>query len=176
MSRTALWTVICCLLAGCGGGPPAVEDDAASAPCPDGAPPVPVAAGWLDPSDEAVRARAESCHMIETALADTTHSWLWLEVDLPGRCRIRALGPGALAFTLRSEDGIREAPDLGLFVALTHDANTFLNSQGGPITIRDTHAGSTGGRVKLLARLPELDTLRTVVDHVRPVPGRWIRK
>ncbi|MBU1073494.1 hypothetical protein KKG45_09635, partial [bacterium] len=73
-------------------------------------------------------------------------------------------------------DVVREVRDAGLFVALSLDANTFLNSTSGPITIRSGHATAGSGCVRLLARLPAVDTRRTVVDHVSPVPGRWIQK
>ncbi len=176
MIRIAYITVILCLLVGCASEPPSVQDVSSTIPRSENVPVIPTVTGWLDASDPKIQTKAETCHMLRTALVDSTHSWLWLEIDLPERRYIRVRGRGALAFTLADGDSTSEVRDEGLFVALSHDANTFLNSQGGPITIRTTHAASTVGRVRLLARLPAVDTTRTVVHHVKPVPERWIQK
>ncbi len=176
MIRIAYMALTLCLLVGCASEPPSAQDTSTAPLKAANVPVTLTSTGWLDTSDAKVLAKAETCHMLRIALADTTHSWHWLEIDLPDRRHIRVLGRGALAFTLTDGDGTTEVRDAGLFVALSHDANTFLNSQGGPITIRTAHAATTGGRVRLLARLPAVDTERTVVHHVKPVPERWIQK
>ncbi len=168
--------ILVTLLAGCASPPP--EADIRSVP--DSSSIIkaisPVVTDWLDPTDPEVRKKADTCHMLRTALTDTTHSWLWLELDLSDSRYVRVLGQGALVFGLLTDDGPREVTDTGLFVALTQNANTFLNSTSGPITIRAVHATAPGGPVRLLARLPAVDTTRTVVHHVKPVPERWIQK
>jgi len=176
MIRIAYMSAALCLLAGCAGGP--LPDPAALSAVQRASdvPLIPEVTGWLDVSDESVQARSETCHMLKTALADSSHAWLWLEIDLPEGRYVRVQGHGALTFTLVDGDGTSEVRDAGLFVALGKDANAFLNSSSGPITIRQAHATSSSGRVKLLARLPAVDTSRTVVHDVRPVPKLWTLK
>jgi hypothetical protein len=176
MIRIAYMTVTLCLLVGCASEPPSMQDDSTAVARVLDVPVIPTATGWLDASDAKVQAKAETCHMLRIALADSSHSWLWLEIDLPERRHVRVLGQGSLTFGLIAPDGPREVRDAGLFVALTQNANTFLNSSSGPITIRAAHAATVGGRVRLLARLPVVDTASTVVHHVKPVPERWIQK
>ncbi len=176
MIRIVYITVTLCLLVGCASEPPSAHDVSTAATRARDVPVILTATGWLDTSDTKVQAKAETCHMLRTALADSTHSWLWLEIDLPEHRHIRVLGRGALALTLIDGDGTNEVRDAGLFVALSHDANTFLNSTSGPITIRSGHAIAGSGRVRFLARLPAVDTSRTVVDHVTPVPQLWTLK
>jgi len=169
--------IVLILLAGCARAPEPRDSAATSIRSgPDCEATTPRNAGWLDPADPALIEKAARCHMLRTALADTAHAWLWLELDLPGTSSVRVSGPGALAFTLVAGGAHDEVRDAGLFVALGADANAFLNSSGGPITIRAAHATAGSGRVKLLARLPSVDTSRTVVHHVTPVPGLWTQK
>ncbi|MBC8422807.1 hypothetical protein H8E07_01670 [bacterium] len=160
------------LLAGCAGTPPPPEPDAAAERSAALAA-APRSGGWLDGSDAGLAAR---CHMLRTALDDTTHSWLWIELDLAPKVSVRVSGPGSLDFVLETGDLISRVPDAGLFVALDHDANAFLNSTSGPITIRAGHGSAVAGRVRILARLPRVDTSRTVVHDVRPVPSLWTLK
>lgn len=162
------------LLAGCAGAPPSSERDAPSGLSDAIA--APRFAGWLDPTDVELAEKAAHCHMLRTALDDSTHAWIWLELDLSPGASVRVSGPGSLSFGLATGDRIARVPDAGLFVALDHDANAFLNSTSGPITIRARHASGAKGCVRLLARLPAVDVSRTVVHDVRPVPKLWTRK
>jgi hypothetical protein len=164
------------LLAGCAGTSPSGECEEAVDRRPPAVAAAPSVAGWLDPNDPALAEKAARCHMLRTALADTTHAWLWLEVDLPPGRSVRVSGPGSLAFDLVDGAAVAEVRDAGLFVALDVAANAFLNSSTGPITIRPGHGAAGKGCVRLLARLPAVDTSRTVVRAVRPVPKLWTLK
>lgn len=164
---------------------PALLAGCAAAPAPQTAPPPvtalpaaapPAARDWLDPADPAVIEKAVHCLMLRTALADTAHAWLWLDLELSEGGSVRVLGPAALTFELLEDGAPRRVDDAGLFVALDDDANSFLNSSRGAITVRTGRVASTAGRVRLLARLPRVDTARTVVHHVSPIPDRWIRR
>ena len=173
--RTLIVGLLTVGLAGCASAPG--PDEGAVAAVPEATPATPPSAlGWLDPEDPAVIARAEHCHMLQLALADTGHSWLWLDLDMSDLNSVRVTGPGALSLALRVEGVILEVPDTGLYVALDADANAFLNSARGPITIRAGKVAAVAGHVRLLARLPAMDTARTAVHHVDPVPDRWITK
>ena len=118
MIRIVYITVTLCLLVGCASEPPSAHDVSTAATRARDVPVILTATGWLDTSDTKVQAKAETCHMLRTALADSTHSWLWLEIDLPEHRHIRVLGRGALALTLIDGDGTNEVRDAGLFVAL----------------------------------------------------------
>jgi hypothetical protein len=111
--------------------------------------------------------------MLRSALADTAHAWLWLDLELDGRRRVRVAGPGALDVVCEVDGRAVVLRDAGLRVALQAAGNTYLNSSAGPITIRAAHADPRRGCVRLLARLPAVDTAAAVVQTARPVPGRW---
>ena len=166
------------LTAGCAGGgadrPPVDEPLRPTIVADGGA--APMAGLWLQDSLAELGPEAGDCHMLRTALADTAHSWLWLDLDLTDDRYVRVAGPGALVLSLRTNGAVHIVRDDGLCVALGHDANAYLNSSGGPITIRHAHASSGKDRVRILARLPGVDTARTVVQTVTPVEGRWTVK
>lgn len=111
--------------------------------------------------------------LVADALADTTRSWLWARLDL-GEGVVRVAGVGALLVTVREGDRLRRFQDLGIHVPLDGGDAGYLNSEGGPFTIRARHVDAAAGAPGcLLIALPRLDTAATEVVAVTPVAGRW---
>ena len=134
--------------------------------------------GWLG---DVLAARPDldpdSCLVFAHALADDGASWLCLRLDLADGAVVRVDGPGAVEVRLRDGDRSWSVRDLGLHVPLHGDGNTYLNSERGPITIRDAHGLDDGGRgVCFLARLPRCDVGATEVESIETVAGVWLHK
>ncbi len=136
---------------------------------------IPRPAGWLEHSlEDWSPDEAESCLVLAGALSDESGSWLWVHVDLAEGAVVRVDGPGCLEATLRDGDRTWTVRDLGLHVPLHRDGNAYLNSQGGPITIRAHHGLAADRRgVRFLARLPRVDADRVEVVGLTPVAGSW---
>jgi len=117
---------------------------------------------------------ADSCLVLAHALADTDASWLCVRLDLAVASVVRVGGAGALDVHLRQGDRSWTVRDLGLHVPLHGDGNTYLNSEQGPITIRDGHGlDDERGDVCFLARLPQCDVEAVEVEAVTAVAGVW---
>lgn len=169
--RAILWLLALPLAAGCTRPPTCIDEVAA---VPD-AGPVEIVA-WLDDDHGGPAKLPATAHMIATARADSTRSWLWVRVELAENQSVRLLGPGALRFRVELADGtVREVLDEGVRVPLDAGANTFLNSAAGPITIRAGHAHGSATCVPLLVRLPQLGAALPAVRGVVAVPERWQR-
>jgi hypothetical protein len=110
--------------------------------------------------------------MVRMARADNAHHWFWAEIVLPLGASVRIEGPGALAAVLDGAPDPFHLLDEGLYVHLSDESDAYLNSSGGPITIRHYH-GAGGGRVRFLIRLPDEGGGVPRIVALKPVPGRW---
>ena len=175
--RFTLMALIGTLLAGCGGAPDHSEALAFQGPgARDSDTPFRLLAGpWLDTDlGGDASTRPQECRMLVDARSDTTRSWLWVSLDFPAGSVVRVLGTGALLIVYREGTEVRKVLDHGIHVSLEADANSYLNSAGGPFTIRKQHidaaAASPGA---LLVGLPRIRSDDVAVLEVRPVPRRW---
>jgi len=167
------------LLAGCGATAPAADPAAAPAPArvtlvgPAQLQPGP----WLDVGrkcpETGRRLDDPSWPLVADARADTARTWLWGRLDLPTGV-VRVAGPGALVVTVMADGRERRFLDLGIHVPLDGGEAGYLNSEGGPFTIRPRHVAAAGAAPGcLLIALPPLDTASAAVVALTPVPGRW---
>ena len=113
--------------------------------------------------------------MMADACSDTSRSWLWINLKFSDESVVRILGTGALLITYRDEIGMHKVVDRGIHVTLEPDAKSpYLNSEGGPFTIRSQHLdAATGAPGVLLVGLPRMATQHAVVLNVETVPRRW---
>ncbi len=116
-----------------------------------------------------------SNQMLADALADTTRSWLWVNLRFSTGSVVRILGTGALLITYRDEVGVHKIMDKGIHVTLEPGAkSSYLNSEGGPFTIRSQHLEAAAGAPGvLLVGLPRLTQQNAVVLNVETVRRRW---
>lgn len=111
--------------------------------------------------------------LVADARADTARTWLWGRLELASGV-VRVAGPGALMVTVRQDGRERRYLDLGIHVPLAGGDAGYLNSEGGPFTIRPEHVAAAGAAPGcLLIALPPLDPATAEVVALTPVAGRW---
>lgn len=180
--RSAQLLALCAgaaLLAACGATVPAA--DPAGAPAAARAtvagPAVLRPGPWLDAGrtcpETGRRLDDPAWPLVADARADSARTWLWGRLDLPGGV-VRVAGTGALVVTVLVDGRERRYLDQGIHVPLEGGEAGYLNSEGGPFTIRPRHvAAADAAPGCLLIALPPLDTRAVTAVALTPVPGRW---